>query len=108
MKRKELGLKTFFDGIFIDNEKLSDEGIEYPIKLEYYKTITSEENVKAKYGIEIVKTEYKNGNVNVESNKLENVTNNDEEADKILSILRNNEVTPIGMQDILDDMFANV
>jgi hypothetical protein len=100
-------LKTFFDGIFIDREILQEEEIQYPIKLEYYKTITSEENVEARYGIEIVKTEYINGNVKIESSKSENITNNVEEADKILAVLRNNEVTPIGMQDVLEDMFAN-
>ena len=101
-------MKTFFDGIFLDNEKLKEEEIEYPIKLEYYKTIAMEENVEAKYGIGIVKTEYKKGEVNVESNMINNITNNACEADKILTIMRNNEVTPIGMQDVLDDMFANV
>jgi hypothetical protein len=46
--------------------------------------------------------------VNIESNKLENITSNLEEVNEILTILRNNEVTPIGMQDVLDDMFTNV
>lgn len=99
-------MKTFFDGIFIDDEKLEAEGKKYPIKLEYYKTIAIEENVEAKYGIEIVKTEYKKGEVNVENSIIKNITNNANELDKILTILRNNEVTPIGMQDVLSDMFA--
>ncbi len=99
-------MKTFFDGIFIDDEKLEAEGKEYPIKLEYYKTIAIEENVEAKYGIEIVKTEYKKGEVNVENSIIKNITNNANELDKILTVLRNNEVTPIGMQDVLSDMFA--
>ena len=29
-------IKKFYGGIFIDRQKLSDEGIEYPIKVEYY------------------------------------------------------------------------
>ncbi len=105
---KERGLKTFFDGIFMDKDKLCEEDIKYPIKLEYYKTIAIDENVEAKYGIEIVKIEYKNGNVEIETNKLDNVTSNLEEVNEILTILRNNEVTPIGMQDVLDDMFTKV
>ena len=92
----------------MDNEKLKAEEIEYPIKLEYYKTIAIEENVKAKYGIEIVKTEFKKGEVNIESNRVDDITNDVCEADRILTILRNNEVTPIGMQDVLNDMFAVV
>lgn len=101
-------MKTFFDGIFIDDNKLKDEDINYPIKLEYYKTIAIEENVEAKYGIEIVKTEYIKGNVNIESKRLDKVTDNLEEVDRILTILRNNEVTPIGMQDVLEDMFIHL
>ena len=97
-------MKTFFDGIFMDEEKLKKEDIEYPIKLEYYKTIAMEENVEAKYGIEIIKTEYRKEKAIVESNVVNNITNNSNDADKILTILRNNEVTPIGMQDVLDDM----
>ena len=101
-------MKTFFDSIFIDSEKLRREDINYPIKIEYYKTIAREENVEAKYGIEIVKTEYIDGNVRVETGKYDNIAGNVNEADKILTVLRNNEVTPIGMQDVLDDMFANI
>lgn len=101
-------MKTFFDGIFIDNKRLKDEGIEYPIKLDYYKTITLDENVEAKYGIEIVKTEYIDGKTKVNSNKSENIIKNSEDVDRILTIFRNNEVTPISMQDVLDDIFTNI
>ena len=65
---------------------------------------TGKENVENKYGIEIVKTEFKDGNINVESNEVPNITNNNKEADRILEILRDNEVTPIAMQDVLDDL----
>ena len=46
-------MKTFFDGIFVNCNNKQNEN-EYPIKLEYYKTIKTEESVEAKYGIEIV------------------------------------------------------
>ena len=101
-------MKTFFDRVFIDYKKLRAEDINYPIKLEYYKTITTDKNVEAKYGIEIVKTEYTDGKIKIDSNKKENIIKNAQEVDKILTIMRNNEVTPIGMQDVLDDMFSNV
>jgi len=98
-------LKTFFDGIFIDCSK--HEELEYPIKLEYY-TIETEENVEAKYGIEVVKTEFMDGTVNVESKRMENITDNHVKIEEILTILKNNEVTPIGMQDVLNDMFIRI
>ena len=97
-------MKTFFGGIFLDENRLNEEGIEYPIKIEYYKTVAGKENVENKYGIEIVKTEYKKGNTNIETNNVPNITNSTEEADKILTLLKNNEVTPIGMQDVLEDL----
>ena len=97
-------MKTFFGGIFLDENRLNEEGIEYPIKIEYYKTVAGKENVENKYGIEIVKTEYKKGNTNIERNNVPNITNSTEEADKILTLLKNNEVTPIGMQDVLEDL----
>ena len=97
-------MKTFFDGIFINKNRLLDEGIEYPVKLEYYKTVTGNENVENKYGIEIVKTIYKDGNENIEKNEVPNITNNQDEADRILSILRDNEVTPFFIKDALDEI----
>ena len=97
-------MKTCFDGIFIEKNRLLEGGIKYPVKIEYYKTITGKENVENKYGIEIVKTEFKNGNINVESNEVPDITSNMNEADRILTLLRDNEVTPIAMQDVLDDL----
>ena len=98
-----MGLKTFFDGIYIDGSAYEEE-LEYPIKLEYYKTFETQENVGAKYGIEIVKTEFIQGKINVESKRVEDITNISSKIDEILTILKDNEVTPIGMQDVLEDM----
>lgn len=97
-------MKTFFDGVFIDQKKLEAEGIRYPIKLEYYKTAIDEENVETKYGIEIVKTEYLDGNVKIETNELKNITNDLAEENRILTLLRNNEVTPIALEEVLSDL----
>jgi len=96
-------LKTFFDGIFIDSNDAEKE-VEYPIKLEYYKTIKTEENVEAKYGIEIVETEFLNGKVNVESKIINSISNSSEEIEKMIEILKNNEVTPIGIEDAIDEI----
>lgn len=102
-------MKTFFDGIFISKEHLNEAGIKFPIKLEYYKT-TREESSKIarenenKYGIEIVKTEYREGNVRVETKEINNVANNIKDQEKILTLLRDNEVTPIGVEDVLEDL----
>lgn len=108
-------MKTFFDGIFISKEHLKEAGIKYPIKLEYYKIARDEnvrntdqineiENTRGKYGIEVVKTEYLEGNVKIETKEVTNVTNDLDEANRILTLLRNNEVTPIGVEDVLEDL----
>ena len=55
-----MNLNIFFGGKFIKKEELKEAGIEYPIKLEYYKIINEDEFVNKtneKYGIKIVKTE---------------------------------------------------
>ena len=96
-------MKTFFDGVFISQSHLDEAGIKYPIKLEYYKT-SREENVQTKYGIEVVKTEYLDGNVRIETKEVRDVFANKEEQEKILTILRDNEVTPIGVEDVLQDL----
>ena len=108
-------MKTFFDGIFISKEHLKEAGIKYPIKLEYYKIARDEnvrntdqineiENTRRKYGIEVVKTEYLEGNVKIETKEVANVTNDLDEADRILTLLRNNEVTPVSVEDVLEDL----
>ena len=96
-------MKTFFDGVFVSNKTLEKAGIQYPIKLEYYKT-SIEENVEAPFGIEIVKTEYIDGNVNIETKEITNVTDDEIKQNEILSILKNNEVTPIGLDDVLKEL----
>lgn len=96
-------MKTFFDGVFIDKQKLEEAGIKYPIKLEYFKT-SREENVEEKFGIEVVKTEYLGTKVNVETKEVNNITSDIEEAERILTLLKNNEVTPIGLEDVLQEL----
>ena len=97
-------MKTFFGGVFIKDDTLSEEGIEYPIKLEYFRTIRDEENVENKYGIQVVKTEYLNDNINIESKEAKDITNQEDRIDKLLDILKKNEVTPIGLVDVLEDL----
>lgn len=99
-------MKTFFGSIFIEKEKLKEAGVEYPIKVEYYKVINEDEFInkdKAKYVINIVKTEYKKDNTNVEDKTIKYLSNNEQKVDDILKILKENEVTPICVQDVICD-----
>ena len=95
-------MKTFFDGVFISKNLLEEAGIKYPIKLEYFKTLN--ENVESKFGIEVVKTEYSEGNVNVETKEITNIAGDEQKQEEILSILRNNQVTPITLEEVLEEI----
>ena len=95
-------MKTFFDGIFISKNLLEEAGIKYPIKLEYFKTLN--ENVESKFGIEVVKTEYLEGNVNIETKEITNIAGDEQKQEEILSLLRNNQVTPITLEEVLEEI----
>lgn len=99
-------MKTFFDGVFISKEVREEAGIGYPIKIEYFKTL-EEENVVAKFGIEVVKTEYVDGNVRVETKEVKNISNDVKDVEIILEILIHNQVTPIAVDDVLYDLVGN-
>ena len=84
-------MRTFFGGVFMKKEELKEAGINYPIKIEYYKKIN------------VIKTEYKPNDVSSEEKEIEYLTNDENKVNKILEILKNNEVTPIQVEDIICD-----
>ena len=99
-------MKSFFGGIFIDRDKLKKSGIVYPIKLEYYKTITKTKEDIEQYGIQIIKTEYIGKKIETEEKEVKNMTEDERKVEEILKIFKENEVTPIACSDILDDLFS--
>lgn len=99
-------MKNFFGSIFINRDKLEEAGIKYPIKVEYYKIINEEEKIKENkliYGIQIIKTEYKE-KIGIEQNKLEHITNDEKEIMQMLEKLKENEVTPVGLEDVIIEL----
>lgn len=100
--------KKFFGGIFIDRQKLSSEGINYPIKIEYYKICDNSENKEIiQYGLEVIKTEYREEETNIENETVQKITYDEKVIDKILNILKINEVTPVITRYVLEDMKYN-
>ena len=96
-------MKNFFGSIFINRDELRNAGIDYPIKVEYYKIINEEEKMiqnKLIYGVQVIKTEYRD-KIGVEQEKIEHITNDENEITKILSLIKQNEVTPIGLEDVI-------
>lgn len=96
-------MKTFFGGIFIEASKLKKEGIQYPIKVEYYK-LKDEDNKK--YGIEIIKREYKPKNINIEKQVLKSLSKDECKIERMLELFEKNEVTPISAGEIIEDFFG--
>ena len=96
-------MKNFFGSIFINRDELRDAGIDYPIKVEYYKITNEEEKMKQNkliYGIQVIKTEYRD-KIGVEHEKIEHITNDENEITEILGLMKENEVTPIGLKDVI-------
>ena len=92
-------MKTFYGGIFVEKNALEEAGIDYPIKLEYYKTIYENE-----YGMQIIKTEYIGKEVKVEKKNINYITNDEKEINNILGLFKQNQVTPLGAMDVLKDL----
>ena len=68
--------------------------------------MNEEENIKQNkllYGIQVIKTEYRE-KIGVEQNKIEEITNDEKEINKILSVIKENEVTPIGLEDVVTEL----
>ena len=94
-------MKNFFGSIFINRDELLEAGINYPIKVEYYKiTNEPEKENKLLYGIQIIKTEYRN-KIGIEQNRIEHITNDENEITKMLNLIKDNGVTPIGLEDVI-------
>ena len=101
-------MKKFFGGMFIEKEILNKEGIYHPIKLEYY-TIEERSDLKDerfRFGLEVVKTEYYPNDVKIERKEIRKLASDDITIKEILTILKENRVTPVGMQDVLKEILA--
>lgn len=99
-------MKFFFGCTFMSREELDSIGAKYPIKLEYYKT--KEENIlnerEVKYGVEIIKTSYKNEIVDIERKTIPEIINDEKMIEKILDKLKQNKVTPIAASYVIEDL----
>ncbi len=76
-------MKSFYGGTYVGEEILANNNIYYPIRLEYYKT-EKVENFKSVYGIEVIKTEYKENHINVENKIIDKITHEEKMINKIL------------------------
>ena len=96
--------KSFFGKTIIDRSDSEELNENEKIELEYYETHNLAENNERKYGIEIVKTKEKNEKFNIESKVINNISNEEQEVNKLLNILMLNKVTPVSVDDIISDI----
>lgn len=96
-------MKSFFGGTYVGKDTLENNNIYYPVRLEYYKTEKVEES-KSVYGIEVVKTEYKDNQVNVENKVIDKVTDEEETIDRILEKFKTGEITPAVSEEMLEEL----
>ena len=102
-------MKKFYGGKFLDKLKLEEQGIFYPIKLEYYKRIEEESKTKQKsFGISIVKTEYIKDNVKIETKEVKNLSNDERKIEKLLSMFKEFDVTPVSVDYLINDLKSNI
>ncbi len=101
-------MKTFYGSSFMKKEELNEAGIYHPIKLEYYRTWVSKDDNSheffSKFGIEVVKTEYLENKVNIEAVEVKYITEEEKEINKILQLLKDNQVTPIIVDNVIEDL----
>ena len=100
IKEEQKRIRNFFAGIFIDKERLKENNINYPIRLEYYKT----KNTKNEYGIEVVKTEYREGFIKYENDAVTKVTTEEDKINNMIYKLKENLVTPIELKEVVNEM----
>lgn len=103
-------LKNFYGSIFINRDKLKEAGIEYPIKVEYYKVINESEREKENkliYGIQVIKTEYKD-KISIEQSQIKHITNNERQIENMLEKIKQNEATPVALEDIIIELEEDI
>ena len=96
--------RTYYGDAVVNLRELIETNRKGFIKLEYYGTKDVLEDEFVEYGIEIIKKEYINRNIIKETNNISNVTKDEREIEEIISVLKRNKVTPIGLEDIISDL----
>lgn len=101
-------MRYFFGCTFMSREELENIGVKYPIKLDYYKTKTNEEDIKnqkdIKYGIEVIKTSYIDEQVEIEKRTIPEIIKDETKIEQVLNKLKQNKVTPVSAEYIIEDL----
>ena len=98
--------RKFYGKTIIDSRDSDELDLGYQMELHYYKTknslVVSEQSKL--YGIEVEKRERKGEKIHIEKELMNNITNQEKNIEKVLTILLKNKVTPIGVPDVMQEL----
>lgn len=100
--------KIFYGKTFLETNDIRGTNVKNRIELEYYRIKKKKhhllkENTET-YGIEVVKKEYNGHKINIEKEKVDKISNKKANIDSILNILKEFQVTPVALKDVIEDM----
>ena len=100
-------LRTFFGKTTINNEDAEQANFDR-MYLEYYKNVNEREIKKDEkpYGVTIIKKTQIGKILEIEEKEVKNILNRENDVDNILKLLVENKVTPIGLDDVLQDLVS--
>ena len=97
--------RKFYGDTIINLEDMEEDELRNLFKIEYYQieSSISEASHLNQYGIEILKRSYKDDTI-LERKEIMDITNVEEKVNNVLDILYRNKVTPISVDDIIEDL----
>ena len=100
-------LRTFFGKTTINNEDAEQANFDR-MYLEYYKNVNEREIKKDEkpYGVTIIKKTQIGKILEIEEKEVKNILNRENDVDNILKLLLEYKVTPIGLDDVLQDLVS--
>ena len=100
-------LRTFFGKTTINNEDAEQANFDR-MYLEYYKNVNEREIKKdvKPYGVTIIKKTQIGKILEIEEKEVKNILNRENDVDNILKLLVEYKVTPIGLDDVLQDLVS--
>ena len=100
-------LRTFFGKTTINNEDAEQANFDR-MYLEYYKNVNEREIKKDEkpYGVTIIKKTQIGKILEIEEKEVKNILNRENDVDNILKLLIEYKVTPIGLDDVLQDLVS--
>jgi len=97
--------RKFYGDTIIKLEDMKEKNSSNCYKIEYYELKSSiiEETHLSEYGVEILKKDFFNDEV-LERKEVRNIANTEEKIYNVLDILYRNEVTPVSLDDVIEDL----